>query len=55
MKLLKKEKNNMEIWWIGSCPQNLVWIHAAVSKKPDFTDDGRLRHDSSSANKVKQS
>ena len=40
-------------------PQNLAWIHAAVSEKLEFTDgptdgrtdDGRLRHDSSSADK----
>ena len=30
-------------------------IHAAVSEKLELTDDGRLRHDSSSADKVKQS
>ncbi len=38
----------------GSYPQNLAWIYAAVSDKLEFTDDGRLRHDSSSADKVKQ-
>ncbi len=42
-------------------PTNLVWIHAAVSEKPEFTerrmDNRRLCHDStsSSADKVKQS
>ncbi len=41
MKILKKEKSGLEIWRIGSYPQNLVWIHAAVSEKPEFTDDGR--------------
>ncbi len=60
----EKRKNSLEIWWRGSYPQNLAWIHAAVSEKPEFTDgrrtdgrtdDGRLRHDSSSADKVKQS
>ncbi len=39
-------------------PTNLAWIHAAVSEKLEFTDgwtdDERLRHDSSSADKVKQ-
>ncbi len=60
MKILKKEKNGLEIWWRGSYPQHLAWIHAAVSEKLEFTDDGRtddgrLRHDSSSADKVKQS
>ena len=44
--------------WKGSYPQNLAWIHAAVSDKLEFTDewtDGRLCHNSSSADKVKQS
>ncbi len=27
----------------------LTWIHGTVSEKPELTDDGRLRHDSSSA------
>ncbi len=61
LKFLKlKKKNVLEIWWIGSCPQNLVCIHAGVSKKPEFTDEGRttddghLHHDSNSADKVKQ-
>ncbi len=45
--ILKKEKR--------SYPQNLASIHAVVSEKPEFMDDGRLRHDSSSAGKVKQS
>ncbi len=40
-------------------PTNLAWIHAAVCEKLEFTgrrrmDGGRLRHDSSSADKVKQ-
>ncbi len=52
------------VWGYGgkgaSYPQNLGWIHAAVSENPEFTDAGwtdagRLRHDSSSADKVKQS
>ncbi len=51
----KKNRDSLEIWWLGSCPQNLVWIHAAVYEKPEFKDDGRMRHDSSSADKVKQS
>ncbi len=38
-------------------PTNLAWIHAAVSEHPGFMDggrkdDGRLRHDSSSADKA---
>ncbi len=41
-----------EIWRISSFPQNLAWIHAKVSEKPELTD-GCLRHDSSSADKVK--
>ncbi len=38
----KHTKNDLEIWWRGSYPQNLAWIHAAVSEKPEFTDDGRI-------------
>ena len=49
----------LEIWWRGIYPQNLAWVHAAVSEEPQFagrlTDDGRLRHHRSSAGKVKQS
>ncbi len=45
----KKKKNGLEIWWRGSYRQYLAWTRAAVSEKPKFTDDGRLRHDSSSA------
>ncbi len=56
----KEKKKRPEILQIGSFPQNLGWIHAALSEKPELTDgrrtdDGRLRHDSSSANRVKQS
>ncbi len=32
------KKNGLEIWRIGSFPQNLAWIHAAVSEKPQLTD-----------------
>ena len=32
----------------------LTWIHTAVLEKPELTDDGRLRDDSSSADKAKQ-
>ncbi len=39
----------------GSYPQSMAWIHAADSEKPKFMDDGRQWHDSSSADKVKQS
>ncbi len=41
----------MEIWQIDSIPQNLPWIHATVSEKPELTDewcmtdDGRMHHD----------
>ena len=42
----------VEIWWRerDSYPHNLAWIHAAVSEKLEFTDDGRtdggrLHHD----------
>ncbi len=43
LKILKKKKKKkcLEIWWIGSFPQNLSWIHAVVSEKPEFMDDGR--------------
>ncbi len=46
------------MWRIGSFPQKLAWIHEAVSEKPELTDasrtdDGCLRHDSSSADKIK--
>ena len=34
-------KNALEIWWRVSYPQKLAWIHATVSDKPEFTDDGR--------------
>ena len=53
--MLKKEKQTLENWRTGSFSQNLAWIQAAVSEKPESTGDGRLRHDSSSADKVKQS
>ncbi len=36
-----RKKNGLEIGWIGSFPQNLAWIHAAVSEKPELTDDGQ--------------
>ena len=59
IKNFEKRKNGLEIYWMGSFPQNLAWFHAAVFEKPEltdgWTDDGRLRHDSSSADKVKQS
>ncbi len=29
----------MEIWWIGTCPQNLALIHSVVSEKTMSTDD----------------
>ncbi len=56
----EKPKNDLEIWWRGRYPQNLAFIHAAVSEKLEYTDngqtdDGGLRHDSSSADKVKES
>ncbi len=56
----KEKKNVLEIWCIGSCPQNFAWIH---SEKPELTggrtdgrrttDDEPLHHASSSADKVK--
>ncbi len=41
-------KNDLGIWWIGTCHQNLVAVHLTVSDKIMATDDGRRRHDSSS-------
>ena len=41
MEILKKKQNGLEMWLRRSCPQNVAWIHAAVSEKPEFTDDGR--------------
>ena len=61
MKTKNLKKKVAEIWQIGSFfSQNLAWVYAAVSEKPDLTDgrttdDGRLCHDSSSADKVKRS
>ncbi len=67
-KNLKSENFEKKKKWSGDMlvrklPTNLAWIHAAVSEtrpaKPEFTDgrttDGQRRHDSSSADKVKQS
>ncbi len=51
IEILKKEKS-LDIWWTGSCPQNLGSARAGVSEKPESTDDGRQRHDSNSADKV---
>ncbi len=47
-KLKIKKKNGLEIWWIGTCPQNLALIHLVGSEKTISTDDGRPRDDSSS-------
>ncbi len=40
-KFEKQKKNGLEIWWIGTCPQNLALIHSMVSEKTVSTDDGR--------------
>ncbi len=40
-KILKNKKNGLEIWWIGTCPQNLALIHSVVPEKTMSTDDGR--------------
>ncbi len=32
----------MEIWRVDSFPQNLVWILAVVSQKPELTDGRRM-------------
>ncbi len=35
----KKEKQKgLDIWQVGSFPQNLAWIHVALSDKPELTD-----------------
>ncbi len=41
-----------KIWWIGWFPQNLAWIHAAVSEKPELMNNWCLHHDSSSADSM---
>ncbi len=41
LKIWKKKKNSLEIWWRASYPQNLAWIYAAVCEKIEFTDDQR--------------
>ncbi len=54
----KIHKIGLEIWWIGTCHQNLVSIHLTVSEKKVSTDgrttngqwtieDGHPCHDSS--------
>ncbi len=48
---MKKEKNGLEIWWIGSFPQYLTWIYAVVSETDGRTDAGGLRHRSGSVDK----
>ncbi len=41
MKILKTEKNVLEIWQIGSSILiNLAWNHSVVSEKPELTGDG---------------
>ncbi len=55
VKIKKEKSNDMEIRWVRNWPQNLARIHAAHSTKPEFMDDGRQRHDSSSDDTVKQS
>ncbi len=40
--ILKYWKNGLEVWWRGSYPQSLAWIHAAVYEKPGLrTTDGQ--------------
>ncbi len=50
-KKLKNNKNVLEIWWIGTCHQNLVPILLMVSDEAmsmdGRTNDGRPRHDCS--------
>ncbi len=48
----KKEQNSLKIWLIGIFLQNLALICLKVSEENKFytwTNDGRLRHDISSA------
>ncbi len=37
------KKNGLQIWWIGTCPQNLALIHSVVSEKTMSTDDDGRR------------
>ncbi len=39
--MLKNQKYGLEIWWLGTCPQNLALIDSVVSEKMMSTDDGR--------------
>ncbi len=44
-KIFENKKNGLEIWWIGTCPQNLALIHSVVSEKTMSPDDGRRTDD----------
>ena len=39
-KILKIIKKNLEIWWVGICPQNVALILSLVSEKMMSADDG---------------
>ena len=44
IKILKKrKKKGLEKWRIGSFPQNLALIRAAVSEKPELMDRQRMK------------
>ena len=48
-KLLKTEKNGLQIWWIATFSQNVALIRLTVSEKMRCTDgrrtdDGRPHH-----------
>ena len=56
-KLEKRKKNGLEIWWIGSGPQNF-WPGSMQQFLRNLSlqmDDRHLHHDSGSADKVNQS
>ena len=46
---MKNGKNDLEISWIGTFPQNLALIHLMVSEKTRFTGDGRTTDDGATA------
>ncbi len=38
LKIKIKKKNGLELWRLGSFPQNLAWIHAIVTEEPELMD-----------------
>ncbi len=47
LKILTNEAYGVRIWSIERCLQILAWIHAAVSRNLEFTDDRRTEDESS--------